>query len=33
LHESVGFAGLSPKVSGFEYVYGKILYDQIEISN
>ena len=33
LHESVGFAGLSPKVSGFEYVYGKILYDQIGISN
>lgn len=33
LHESVGFAALSNRVSGFKYTYGKILYDQIEISN
>ncbi len=33
LHESVGFAALSDQVSGFKYTYGKILYDQIEISN
>ena len=33
LYESVGFAGLSSRVSGFEYTYGKILYDRIGISN
>ncbi len=31
LHESVGFAALSSRVSGFKYTYGKVLYDQIEI--
>jgi len=33
LHESVGFAGLNSRVSGFDYTYGKILYDRIGISN
>lgn len=33
LYESVGFAGLNSRVSGFEYVYGKLLYDRIEIAD
>lgn len=33
LHESVGFAALSSKVSGFKYTYGKILYDQMDLSD
>ncbi len=33
LYESVGFAALSSRLSGFKYTYGKVLYDRISIAD